>query len=90
MAMITFASSCINSTPCREVASWSFRGGTALRWCYGGSRFSEDLDFVTPLGSDEVRAKLNRALKAVEREMVPHFRPHGILISSRTLHPRCG
>jgi hypothetical protein len=25
-----------------------FRGGTALRWCYGGSRFSEDLDFVNP------------------------------------------
>ncbi len=22
-----------------------FQGGTALRWCYGGSRFSEDLDF---------------------------------------------
>ena len=31
-----------------------FQGGTALRWCYGGSRFSEDLDFVTPLGADEV------------------------------------
>ena len=58
-----------------------FQGGTALRWCYGGSRFSEDLDFVTPLGADEVRAKLNRALKAVEREMVPHFGP-GALTSS--------
>ncbi|MFH2074175.1 MAG: nucleotidyl transferase AbiEii/AbiGii toxin family protein [Pseudomonadota bacterium] len=58
-----------------------FQGGTALRWCYGGIRFSEDLDFVTPLGADEVRAKLNRALKAVEREMVPHFGP-GALTSS--------
>ena len=44
-------------------------------------RFSEDLDFVTPLSADEVRAKLNRALKAVEREMVPHFGP-GALTSS--------
>jgi predicted nucleotidyltransferase component of viral defense system len=23
-----------------------FQGGTAIRWCYNGSRFSEDLDFV--------------------------------------------
>ena len=26
-----------------------FQGGTALRWIYGGLRFSEDLDFVTSL-----------------------------------------
>lgn len=26
-----------------------FQGGTALRWVYGGTRFSEDLDFVTHL-----------------------------------------
>lgn len=26
-----------------------FQGGTALRWVYGGMRFSEDLDFVTDL-----------------------------------------
>lgn len=25
-----------------------FRGGTALRLCYGGNRYSEDLDFVCP------------------------------------------
>jgi predicted nucleotidyltransferase component of viral defense system len=41
-----------------------FQGGTALRWCYGGSRFSEDLDFVTLLGADAIRAKLNRMRKA--------------------------
>ena len=41
-----------------------FQGGTALRWCNGGSRFSDDLDSVTPLGADAVRAKLNRTLKA--------------------------
>lgn len=50
-----------------------FQGGTALRWCYGGSRFSEDLDFVTPLHTDLVRDMLKKMLKTVEREMVPHF-----------------
>jgi predicted nucleotidyltransferase component of viral defense system len=34
-----------------------FQGGTALRLCYGGSRYSEDLDFVCPeqLDSDHWR-----------------------------------
>lgn len=64
-----------------------FQGGTALRWCYGGSRFSEDLDFVTPLGADAVRAKLNRALKAVEREMVPHFGPGALTLSDKSTRP---
>lgn len=31
-----------------------FQGGTALRWVYGGLRFSEDLDFVTHLERDEI------------------------------------
>src|SRR5450759_829138 len=61
-----------------------FQGGTALRWCYGGSRFSEDLDFVTPLGADAVRAKLNRMLKAAEREMVPHFGPGALTMSDQS------
>jgi len=64
-----------------------FQGGTALRWCYGGSRFSEDLDFVTPLGADAVRAKLNRTLKAGEREMVPHFGPGALTLSDKSTRP---
>jgi predicted nucleotidyltransferase component of viral defense system len=64
-----------------------FQGGTALRWCYGGSRFSEDLDFVTPLGADAIRAKLNRTLKAVEREMVPHFGPGALTLSDKSTRP---
>jgi len=35
-----------------------FQGGTALRWCYGGSRFSEDLDFVTALPETALDALL--------------------------------
>jgi predicted nucleotidyltransferase component of viral defense system len=64
-----------------------FQGGTALRWCYGGSRFSEDLDFVTPLGADAVYAKLKRTLKAVEREMVPHFGPGALTLSDKSTRP---
>ena len=64
-----------------------FQGGTALRWCYGGSRFSEDLDFVTPLGADAVRAKLNRTLKAVEMEMIPHFGPGALTLSDKSTRP---
>ncbi|MDY6954821.1 MAG: nucleotidyl transferase AbiEii/AbiGii toxin family protein, partial [Thermodesulfobacteriota bacterium] len=30
-----------------------FQGGTALRWIYGGARFSEDLDFVTDLAVED-------------------------------------
>jgi predicted nucleotidyltransferase component of viral defense system len=61
-----------------------FQGGTALRWCYGGSRFSEDLDFVTHLGADAVRAKLNQMLKAAERVMVPHFGPGALTLSDQS------
>ena len=48
-----------------------FQGGTAIRWCYGGSRFSEDLDFVTPLDSLAVRKILDRVCKGVEKTMIP-------------------
>jgi predicted nucleotidyltransferase component of viral defense system len=50
-----------------------FQGGTALRWCHGGSRFSEDLDFVTPLAIEEVQAFVKVALKGIKRVMIPHF-----------------
>lgn len=50
-----------------------FQGGTALRWCYGGSRFSEDLDFVTTMSMAALDALLAKAIKGAEREMLPHF-----------------
>jgi len=50
-----------------------FQGGTAVRWCYGGSRFSEDLNFVTPLAMDKVRAILNKTIPGAEKVMIPHF-----------------
>ncbi|HPJ96398.1 MAG TPA: nucleotidyl transferase AbiEii/AbiGii toxin family protein [Syntrophales bacterium] len=50
-----------------------FQGGTALRWCYGGSRFSEDLDFVTTLAPQTIGAILRRVLPGIEKLMIPHF-----------------
>ncbi len=50
-----------------------FQGGTAIRWCYGGIRFSEDLDFVTPLAPEAVNKILQAAVRGVEKLMIPHF-----------------
>jgi len=50
-----------------------FQGGTSIRWCYGGSRFSEDLDFVTPLAPEAVRAILKKTFSGAEKTMIPHF-----------------
>jgi len=52
-----------------------FQGGTALRWCYGGSRFSEDLDFVTTLVPEYVESMLDAALKSIKNLMIAHFGP---------------
>jgi len=60
-----------------------FQGGTALRWFHGNDRFSEDLDFVTPLD----RAKLVRFLKIVEKgikiELMAQFGPGIFSIRSK-------
>jgi len=61
-----------------------FQGGTALRWCYGGSRFSEDLDFVTTLPTAAVVAMLHKALKSAEREMMPHFGAGKLSVTDKT------
>lgn len=50
-----------------------FQGGTAIRWCYGGSRFSEDLDFVTTLDPEDIRKILRTVVRGVEKLMIPHF-----------------
>lgn len=61
-----------------------FQGGTALRWCYGGSRFSEDLDFVTTLPTARIDVILQRAIKAAEREMMPHFGRGSLSVTDKT------
>ena len=60
-----------------------FQGGTAIRWCHNGGRFSEDLDFVTCLE----RAALERMMKAIEapvaREAIAHFGPGRLTVTPR-------
>lgn len=50
-----------------------FQGGTALRWCYGGSRFSEDLDFVTSLEPQSIAVILDASMKGAQNLMIAHF-----------------
>ncbi|MBN1382634.1 MAG: nucleotidyl transferase AbiEii/AbiGii toxin family protein [Deltaproteobacteria bacterium] len=50
-----------------------FQGGTAIRWCFGGSRFSEDLDFVTPINPEKAGSIVQAAVRGAEKLMVPHF-----------------
>ena len=60
-----------------------FQGGTAIRWCHNGGRFSEDLDFVTQLE----RPALERLMQAVEtpvtRESIAHFGPGRLMLTPR-------
>jgi len=60
-----------------------FQGGTAIRWCHNGGRFSEDLDFVTHLE----RADLERLMKSIEvavtREAIAHFGPGRLTVTPR-------
>jgi predicted nucleotidyltransferase component of viral defense system len=50
-----------------------FQGGTAIRWCYSGNRFSEDLDFVTHLRGDGIASFLEKIAEQVRRTAVAHF-----------------
>jgi len=52
-----------------------FQGGTALRWVYGGMRFSEDLDFVTQLGGKDIQKILNGAFHRTQRACTAQFGP---------------
>src|SRR6266567_1476482 len=51
-----------------------FQGGTALRLCYGGERYSEDLDFVCGKGGAYVEAiefdrLVDNALQTTKRSL---------------------
>ena len=52
-----------------------FQGGTALRWIYGGMRFSEDLDFVTPLSKSKIETILAQTLKNAVNPCIAQFGP---------------
>src|ERR1700730_4403431 len=55
-----------------------FQGGTALRLCYGGERYSEDLDFVCGksgayLDKIEFEKLIQRALETAKRSLQRDF-----------------
>lgn len=50
-----------------------FQGGTALRWVYGGVRFSEDLDFVTDLARRDIERLLARTYPHGVRSCLTQF-----------------
>ncbi len=52
-----------------------FQGGTAIRWVYGGLRFSEDLDFVTSHERDGLESLLKKTASASANICVMHFGP---------------
>ena len=60
-----------------------FKGGTAIRWCYGGTRFSEDLDFVTPLEINQLEELIAAISKQLERESIAHFGPGTVTVSTK-------
>ena len=50
-----------------------FQGGTALRWVYGGARFSEDLDFVTDLPKIEIEKILTDTFRKTQMACIAQF-----------------
>jgi len=52
-----------------------FQGGTALRWVYGGMRFSEDIDFVTPLFRKEIESILANIYTKTLNACIAQFGP---------------
>jgi len=52
-----------------------FQGGTALRWVYGGTRFSEDLDFVTSLPETTLWDILKKVHGKMKNACIAQFGP---------------
>lgn len=50
-----------------------FQGGTALRWVYGGIRFSEDLDFVTDLARTDIERVLVKTYPQAVNACIAQF-----------------
>jgi predicted nucleotidyltransferase component of viral defense system len=60
-----------------------FQGGTAIRWCHAGDRFSEDLDFVTHLDRSALEKLIRSVETPVTRESIAHFGPGRLTVTPR-------
>ena len=52
-----------------------FQGGTALRWIFGGMRFSEDIDFVTRLSRNDIESLFVKTLSKTRNACIAQFGP---------------
>lgn len=52
-----------------------FQGGTALRWIYGGMRYSEDLDFVTHLSANDIGEIITSISQKMHNACIAQFGP---------------
>jgi len=60
-----------------------FQGGTALRWGYGGTRFSEDIDLYTSLDRKKQQDLLRRIASHILRDLAVCIHPE-ISLSIKT------
>ena len=72
----------------RESRHFFFQGGTAIRWFYGGMRFSEDLDFASALSGEKAGEILNSLKREFSRQLAANFGPGELSIrEKRSSHP---
>jgi predicted nucleotidyltransferase component of viral defense system len=71
----------------RESKEVCFQGGTAIRWFYGGMRFSEDLDFVTTLSRQRVGAMVKSVQEPIRRLMIANFGAGTFTLQEKKSHP---
>jgi len=64
-----------------------FQGGTAIKWFYGGLKFSEDLDFVTSLPHEKVTALVNSVAEHIRRQLVGNFGAGTFSVKEKKFHP---
>lgn len=69
-AQLIILHSLFSSRESREVI---FQGGTAIRWFYGGLRFSEDLDFVASLSRERIAELVRSAGPRMQRQLTGDF-----------------
>lgn len=70
----------------RESREVTFQGGTAIRWFYGGARFSEDLDFVTSLRREDVAALMESVAPSIRRNLVANFGAGSFSVKEKKYH----
>ncbi len=69
-AQLIILHSLFSSRESREII---FQGGTAIRWFYGGLRFSEDLDFVASFSKEQIAALVRSAGARMQRHFTGDF-----------------